>query len=272
MGNDSASGASRTTRRRLLAGGATVALGGLAGCLGGRDGPVPSPTVTSDRIDYWRLTDDSQETAFEESYGPVSARALERTRTYEYAPVADALDEVVDASASPVTFFATRIDLRPAVDQLPGEVGRDRLMSRVETAATDVFRAQLRDRGVGDARIADEGTSTVRSGNTATVWRLTGTYALDGEVPLSGGSTANVDGLVDMGARLGVWHDGTDALVAGGAYPTEPLIEVIDEALPDAVDAETIVTELADAETAAALATDPASFDEDVSQLLISVA
>lgn len=272
MGNDSASGASRTTRRRLLAGGATVALAGLAGCLGGRDGPVPSPTVTSDRIEDWRLTDDSQETAFEESYGPVSARALERTRTYEYAPVADALDETVDASASPVAFSATRIDLRPAVDRLPGEVGRDRLMSRVETAATDVFRAQLRDRGVEDVRIADEGISTIRSGNTATVWRLTGAYALDGEVPLPDGSAADVDGRVDVGARLGVWHDGTDALVAGGAYPTEPLIEVFDEALPDGVDAETAVTELAGAGAAAALATDPAAFDEDVSQLLISVA
>lgn len=271
MGNDSASGASRTTRRRLIAGGATVALGGLAGCLGGRDGPVPSPTVTSDRIDDWRLTDDSQETVFEESYGPVGARALERTRTYEYAPVADALDETVGASA-PVTFFATRIDLRPAVDRLPGEIGRERLMSRVETAATDVFRAQLRDRGVEDVRIADEGISTVRSGNTATVWRLTGAYALDGAVPLPDGSTGNVDGRVEMGARLGVWHDGTDALVAGGAYPTEPLIEVFDEALPAAVDAETAVTELADRETAATLATDPATFDEDVSQLLISVA
>lgn len=272
MGNDSASRASRTTRRRLLAAGATVALGGLSGCLGGRDGPVPSPTVTSDRIDDWRLTDDSQGTAFEESYGPVSARALERTRTYEYAPVADALAETVDASASPVTFFATRIDLRPAVDQLPGEVGRDRVMDRVEAAATEVFRARLRDSGVEDVRIADEGISTVRSGNTATVWRLTGAYALDGAVPLPDGSTATVDGRVEMGARLGVWHDGTDALVAGGAYPTEPLIGVFDEALPAAVDAETAVSELADAETAAALATDPAAFDEDVSQLLISVA
>ena len=259
-----------TTRRRLLAGGAAVGVAGLAGCLGGRDGPVPAPEVTSDRIDDWRQTDASESTAFEQSYGPVTVRALERTRIFEYAPVADALAETVDASGSPVVFFATRIDLRPALDQLPAAVGRDRVMSEVETAATDAFRAQLRNAGIENVAVEDEGITTVRSGNTATAWRLSGEYALNGELPLPTGSTA-VDGTLDVGARLGVWHDGTDAIVSGGAYPTDPLIEPFDEALPDSVDAEAVVRELVGAETAEALATDPAEFDEDVSQLLISV-
>jgi hypothetical protein len=262
----------RTTRRRLLAGGATVGVAGLAGCLGGRDGPVPAPEVTSDRIEDWRQTDESESTVFEQSYGPVTVRALERTRIFEYAPVADALAETVDASGSPVVFFATRIDLRPAVDQLPAGIGRDRVMSQVETAATDAFRAQLRNAGIEDIEVAEEMTTTVRSGHTATAWRLTGGYALDGEIPLPDGSTTDVEGVLDIEARLGVWHDGTDALVAGGAYPTEPLIDVLDEALPDFVDAETVVRGIAGAETAETLATDPANFDEDVSQLLISVA
>ena len=261
-----------TTRRRLLAGAAIVGAGGLAGCLGGRDGPVPAPEVTSDRVDDWRLLDDSRGTAFERSYGVVTARALERTRSYEFAPVADALAATLDATASPVVFFATRLDLRPAVDRLPGDVGRDRVMSRVETAAADVFRDQLRDVGVETTEIADRGVSTVMSGQTATVWRLTGEYALDGAASLPDGSTVDVTARVKAGARLGVWHDGTDALVAGGAYPTESLIAVIDEALPDDADAETVVTETADAAAASALATDPADFDVDVSQLLISVA
>jgi hypothetical protein len=261
-----------TTRRRLLAGGAAVGVAGVAGCLGGRDGPVPAPEVTSDRIGDWRQTDESESTAVEQSYGPVTVRALERTRIFEYAPVADALAETVDASGSPVVFFATRIDLRPAIDQLPAGIGRDRVMSEVETAAVDAFRARLRNAGVEDAAIADEGITTVRSGHTATAWRLTGEYALDGAIPLPAGSTADVSGTLEIGARLGVWHDGTDVIVAGGAYPTEPLIGILDEALPDSVDAETVVRRVADAETAEALATDPAAFDEDVSQLLISVA
>ncbi|MDV7350612.1 hypothetical protein R3751_12600 [Halorubrum distributum] len=262
----------RTTRRRLLAGGAAIGTVGLAGCLGGRDGPVPEPEVTSDRIEDWRQTDGSESTVFEQSYGPVTVRALERTRIFEYAPVADALAETIDASGSPVVFFATRIDLRPAVDQLPAGVGRDRVMSEVETAATDAFRAQLRTAGIEDVEVAEEMTTTVRSGHTATAWRLTGEYPIDGGIPLPTGSTAEVDRPLEIESRLGVWHDGTDVIVAGGAYPTEPLLEVFDAALPDSVDAETAVTQLVDAETAEALATDPAAYDEDVSQLLISVA
>ena len=260
------------TRRRLLAGGAAVGAAGLAGCLGGRDGPVPAPEVTSDRIEDWRQTDASESTVFEQSYGPVTVRALERTRIFEYAPVADALAETVGASGSPVVFFATRIDLRPAVDQLPAGIGRDRVMGEVEAAATDAFRARLRNAGIENVEVAEEMTTTVRSGGMATAWRLTGEYALDGEIPLPTGSAADVGGVLDMGARLGVWHDGTDVIVSGGAYPTDPLIDAFDEALPDSVDAETAVRELVGAETAEALATDPAAFDEDVSQLLISVA
>ncbi|WP_123622301.1 hypothetical protein [Halorubrum sp. CSM-61] len=259
------------TRRRLLAGGAAVAVAGLAGCLGGRDGPVPEPTVTSDRIEDWRQIDESESTVFEQSYGPVTVTALEHTRIYEYVDVAEALAETFDASGSPVVFFATRIDLRPAIDSLPAGVGRDRLMSEVETAAVDAFRSQLRNSGIENVEVVDEGTTTVQSGHTATTWQLEGEYAFDGEVPLPDGSTNEISETVEIESRLGVWHDGTDVLVAGGAYPTDPLIEVVDEALPDLADAETVVTELADEETADALATDPAAFDEDVSQLLISV-
>ncbi|TKX62053.1 hypothetical protein EXE48_05120 [Halorubrum sp. ASP1] len=261
-----------TTRRRLLAGGAAVGVAGLAGCLGGRDGPVPAPEVTSDRIEDWRRTDASEGTAFEQSYGPVTVRALERTRIFEYAPVADALAEIVDADGSPVVFFATRVDLRPAIDGLPGEVGRDRVMSEVETAAVDAFRTRLRNAGIEDVQVADEGITTVRSGHTATAWRLTGAHAIDGAIPLPNGTTAEIDRRLEIGARLGVWHDGTDVIVSGGAYPTERLTAVLDESLPDAVDAETVVRRVADAETAEALATDPAEFDVEVSQLLISVA
>ncbi|TKX71715.1 hypothetical protein [Halorubrum sp. GN11GM_10-3_MGM] len=271
MDENTGARSTRTTRRRLLAGGAAVGVAGLAGCLGGRDGPVPEPDVTSDRIEDWRQTDGSESTVFEQSYGPVTVRAREHTRIFEYAPVADALAETVDASGSPVVFFATRIDLRPAVDQLPAGVGRDRLMSEVEAAATDAFRAQLRNAGIENVAIADEGITTVRSGHTATAWRLTGEYAVDGAIPLPTGSTAEIDRPLQIGARLGVWHDGTDVIVAGGAYPTDPLLDVFDAALPDSVDAERAVTQLADAETAEVLATDPAAYDEDVSQLLISV-
>lgn len=260
------------TRRRLLAAGASAATIGLAGCLGGRDGPVPEPNVTSDRIDDgWRLLDESESTVFERAYGPVTVRALERTLIYEYVSVAEALDETFGASGSPVVFFATRIDLRPSLDELPGGVGRDRLMAEVETAAVDAFRAQLRDAGIEDLEQVDEGTTTVTGGHAATAWRFEGEFALDGEVPLPDGSTTAVEESVGVTARLAVWHDGTDVLVAGGAFPSEAITEVVGDALPGPIDGETVVETVADAETAEALATDPAGFDEEISALIVSV-
>ncbi|WP_435097742.1 hypothetical protein [Halorubrum sp. N11] len=264
--------ATDVTRRRLLAGGAAVGVAGLAGCLGGRDGPVPEPTVTSDRIDDgWRLLDESESTVFEQSYGPVTVTALERTLIYEYVSVAEALAETFGASGSPVVFFATRIDIRPAIDSLPAGIGRDRLMAEVETAAVDAFRSQLSASDIENVEIVDEGTSTVRSGHTATTWQLEGNFVVDGEIPLPDGSAETISETVDIESRLGVWHDGTDVLVAGGAYPAEPLTDVIDEALPNLIDAETFLEETVDEETRAALATEPAAFDEEISALLISV-
>ncbi|EMA68351.1 hypothetical protein [Halorubrum kocurii] len=270
-GTSATTGSSGVTRRRLLAGSATAAAAGLAGCLGTREGPVPAPTVTSDRIDDWRLLDESESTVFEQSYGPVTVTALEHTRIYEYVSVAEALSDAFGASGSPVVFFATRIDVRPAVDTLPGGIGRERLMTEVESAAVDAFRSQLRASGIENVEIVDEGTSTVKSRHTATTWQLEGEFDFDGEIPLPDGSTTDFSEAVPIASRLGVWHDGTDVLVAGGAHPAERLTETIGGALPDGVDAETAIGGLVDADAAEALATDPGSFDEDISLLLISV-
>ena len=272
MNDDSAGEATDLTRRRLLAGGASVAAVGVAGCLGTRDGPVPEPIVTSDRIDDgWRLIEESQGTVFEESYGPVTVRALEATQVYEYADVAEALAETFGAEGSPVIFFATRLDLRPALDNLPGGIGRDRLMTEVESAAIDAFRAQLAESGIENVEVVDEGITTVTGGHTATAWVLEGEFTFDGGIPLPDGSTGDISEPVAVRARVAVWHDGTDVLVSGGAFPTEPLTEVIDDAVPDLLDGDEVLDEITDEETKEALETEPATFDEEISALIVSV-
>ncbi|MUW14864.1 hypothetical protein GJ633_09450 [Halorubrum sp. CBA1125] len=264
--------AADTTRRRLLAGVAAAGVVGTAGCLGTRSGPVPAPTVTSDRIeDGWRLVDETEETVFEQAYGPVTVRALAATQLYEYVSVAEALAEVTDGSGSPVVFFATRIDIRPAVDTLPVGGARDRVMSRAESAAVDAFRAQLSNGGIENVEVVEEGTTTVTGDHTATTWRLEGEYPISGSVTGRDGSTSSIDASASVEAQLGVWHDGTDVLVAGGAYPSEPLASVIGDALPGPVDGETAITEIAGSDAAETLATDPATFEEEISALLVSV-
>ena len=260
------------TRRRLLAGSAAVAGIGLAGCLGTREGPVPEPTVTSERIDDgWRLLDSGEETVFEESYGPVTVRALASTLVYEYVDVAEALAETFDADGSPVVFFTTRIDLRPAIDDLPGGIARNRLRAEVEAAGLEAFRAELRNGGIENVEVVGEGTTTVTGGHTATAWELEGEFAFDGEMPLPDGSTETISEVVSVRARFAVWHDGTDVLIAGGAFPTEPLTDVIDDAIPDLLDTDDVLGELGDDDEQDALATDPDEFDEEISALIVSV-
>ena len=259
------------TRRRLLATGAAVGLAATAGCLDTREGAVPEPVVTDDRIDEdWRLVDESNEVIFEESLGPITLQALEHTHIYEYVPVAEALVETLGAEGSPVLFFATRVDIRPAIDRLPGGVGLGRLMEEIRPAAEEAFRRQLDEGGVEDVTLEETDSTTVASGHTATTALFTAGYPIEGETPLPDGSTEPVDNVVEIEARLGVWHDGTDVIVSGGAYPTEPLNDVLSRALPDDVPETPLLDEVDDTHEDA-LATEPETFAETVDALLISV-
>ena len=258
------------TRRRLLASGVAAGTLATAGCLGTRDGEVPEPVVTDDSIDEdWRLVEASDSVAFEESYGPLTVSALERTVVYEYVDIAEAVADAFDADGSPVTFFAARIDIRPAIDSLPGGIGRDRLMNEVRSAAEAAFRDQLREAGVTDIERVDDGEATVAGGHTASTATFVAAFGRDWEVPLPDGSTAVADGVAEMTARLAVWHDGTDVLISGGAHPTEPLSDTIERALDVPLGAETVVDELID--DTQALATEPETFEEAVEALIPSV-
>ncbi|GAB6879549.1 hypothetical protein JCM17823_18230 [Halorubrum gandharaense] len=261
-----------TTRRRLLATSAAAGTVATAGCLGTRDGAVPGPSVVDQRIDDgWRLLEESDGVVFEESFGPVTIRALERTDLYEYVDVAEALADAFGVEGSPVLFFASRIDMRPAIDQLPGGIGRGRLMEEVQPAAEAAFRDQLRESGLESVELEETEEVTVASGHEATAFRFTARFPLDGEMELPVGGTESVEGVIDLEARLAVWHDGTDVLLSGGAYPTEPISDAIDRSLSDALDADDVIEETLDEETADVLATDPETFAEAVDALLVSV-
>ncbi|WP_235027969.1 hypothetical protein [Halorubrum sp. JWXQ-INN 858] len=262
---------SALTRRRLLSTGAAVGLAATAGCLDTREGAVPGPVVTDGRIDDgWRLVEESDGVVFEEAFGPVTIRALEHTLLYEYVDLAEALAETFDASGSPVVFFASRIDLRPAIDRLPGGIGRDRLMEEVRPAAEAAFRDQLRESGLEDVDVEETGTETVTGGHTASTARFSARFPVTGETPLPDGSTEGFDDVITVEARLALWHDGMDVLLSGGAYPTEPVSDVISRALPDAVADESLVDDLL-GDDAEALSTEPETFAEAVEALLVAV-
>lgn len=256
------------TRRRLLAVGAAAGAVATAGCLGTRDGAVPEPIVTDDRIDDgWRLVDETDGVVFEEAIGPVTVRALERTLVYEHVDLAEALADAFDAEGSPVIFFASRVDLRPAIDGLPAGIGRGRLMDEARPAARAAFRDQLAASGLENVEHGSTATVEVAGGHEATAYRFSARFGVDGETSLPDGSTEPIAEVVEVEARLAVWHDGTDVLLAGGAYPTEPMSEVYDRVLPDPVDPGDLLAD----DTVAVLDTEPETYAEEVDALLASV-
>lgn len=257
------------TRRRTLALGAAGITTGLAGCLGTRDGPVPDPVVTDGRIDDgWRLVDESSEEVLEESVGPITVTVLERSLVYEHVSVAEALAEALDADGSPVLFFATRIDLRPAIDGLPFGLGRDQLMGEVEAAAEAAFREQLRAGGIDDVESTGSTTMDVDAGHTATTVQFAGQFDLEGDVEITDGVTGSIDDEFEIEALLAVWHDGTDVLLAGGAHPTRPFDAAFEDAIGDApVGLEDVFGE----DAAAVLSEDPETYSEEIEALIRSV-
>ena len=257
------------SRRRLLASAAAIGTVGLAGCLGTREGEVPAPIVTSDRIDDgWRLVEEMSETVFSQDVGPVTVEAHARSVVYEYASVADALAETLDESGSPVLFFTVRIDLRPAVDGLPFGLGRAQLMDEVEPAAEEAFRQLLKDGGIENVQTAATSEIDVDAGHQATEFLFTGNFPVAGTLDLGAGLTGSIDDEFEIESRLAIWHDGTDVLLAGGAYPIEPLEAVFEDAIGDApVD----LAELVGDDHSATLSQDPGTYAVDVELLLRSV-
>lgn len=257
------------SRRRLLATTAAIGAVGLAGCLGTREGEVPAPIVTNGRIDDgWRLVEEMSETVFSQDVGPVAVEAHARSVVYEYASVADALAEALDASGSPVLFFTVRIDLRPAVDGLPLGLGRPQLMDEVEPAAAEAFRQLLREGGIENVQTVATSEIDIDAGHQATEFLFTGHFPVAGTMDLGTGLTGSIADEFEIESRLAIWHDGTDVLLAGGAYPTEPLDAVFANAIGDAPVG---LAELVGEDHSATLTQDPETYAEEVEQLLRSV-
>ena len=257
------------SRRRLLASAAAIGTVGLAGCLGTREGEVPAPVVTNPRIDDgWRLVEEMSETVFSQDVGPVTVEAHARSVVYEYASVADALAEALDGSGSPVLFFTVRIDLRPAVDGLPFGLGRTQLMEEIEPAAAEAFRQLLRDGGIENVQTAATSVIDVDAGHTATEFLFTGHFPVSGNLNLGSGLSESIADEFEIESRLAIWHDGTDVLLAGGAYPTEPLDGVFESAIGDAA---VSLAELVGDGYSVTLAQDPGTYAEDIELLLRSV-
>ncbi|EMA33016.1 DUF6517 family protein [Haloarcula japonica] len=228
-------------RRDYLLAGATLGTAGLAGCSFLAAAEAPPPDVPKQRLEDggWTRTDQSSETVFDRSYGPVSVEAVSSTVQYvdeqlQERVASRTLDQVQTALS---VFFATRVDFSPNLDNLPAGVGREELLAEVRTNARDSFEQQMEAQGLTDIEKTGEGTIDIDTGETAETVELSAVYPFEGiafdvtdseavEIPASD---------IDISAMFAVWHHGDFVIISGGAYPVQNFEQVVESELSDGI-------------------------------------
>lgn len=229
-------------RRAYLATTLGLATATLAGCTTA-SGSVPAPVVDESRLadSGWEQTDDVTETVFEREFGGVvEVTATAHTLTYEDKAFQERLAEKTlgNIDFAPASFFATRVQFSPAIDDLPAGVGRKELMEQVTANAKDSFEARLSDLGLVDIAENEETTLEIDSGETADTYRFRAAFPFEAfGLQLTDEQAVTIEGgKLPVDGWLAAWHHDSSVLLSGGGYPAENFARSIDESLTSAID------------------------------------
>lgn len=228
-------------RRTFLASATAAGLAALAGC-STASAEVPPPELPTERLDEqgYELIDQEQETVFEESLAGMTLTASAHTVVYEDVPLTeDVTERTLGIVEGPLTtFFATRVGFSPALDDLPGGIGRSQILDLVEENAVESFRQQLASYGVEDVTEVTEEVMVTDSGIDADRTEFEGVVPFDGvEFPVTQDRTVEIEADdVSVQGWLAVWFDDGDTLVAGGVHPGETFEESVSESLSSGID------------------------------------
>ena len=228
-------------RRRFLAttGAGVTGATGLAGCLASASAGPPS--VPDDRLDAngWELVDQQQTEALNVAIAGQELTATAVTETYENAALREeiaekTLGQVADA---PLLFFASRVTIDPDLTSLPGEIGRDRVIKEVESAARVTMTEQMEANGIEGIERVRTGTLSVDAEEPARRTDLRGTIPVDPiSIPVADGETVDLDiDAIPVTGRLAVWATEGSVLVGGGAFPAENVAVETETELSDAI-------------------------------------
>ncbi|WP_336036141.1 hypothetical protein [Halobacterium yunchengense] len=226
-------------RRRFLGVAGAAGLGALAGCTSAL-GTVAPPDVPQDQLDEggWTRTDRSEDTVFEESYGPVDVVAKSTTLTFEDEQLAAEVTEKTlgQIEGRLAIYAASHINFSPDLNNLPGNVGREEVVGEVEAAARDQFEQRMRDNGLENVRETGEEAFQTDSGKSPGVTTYEATFPVGDIEYDAGGETMSIDvGDIAVAGDLAVWNEGDYVVVAGGAYPAENYATTETEELSEAI-------------------------------------
>ncbi|ELZ79471.1 hypothetical protein KU306_03015 [Haloferax larsenii] len=221
----------RIKRRTYLGAAASAGLVGLAGCSssGTASAARGPPKVPESKLadGGWKQIDEqTQDPAFEKSFGPVTVSAAFHTLVYEDAALAAELKEKTlgQAEGQFSMFFASRVTLDPSLANIP-DAAMGPVVEQVEKQARAQFESQLESAGLVDIEQASDAELTVDTGETANVTNYTAAFPFEGiNFPLTDEKSVEIEGRkLGVTGLLAVWeHDGS-LLIAGGAHPGENL-------------------------------------------------
>lgn len=254
-------------RRDFLAVTGAGTLATLAGCSSAL-GSVAAPAVPTDPLESggWVQRDESQETVFEEGYGPITLEAKSHTLVYgNQALRSDIREKTLQRVDDQIAMFAaTRIQFSPNLADLPGDIATEPIIDQTETASRSQFVSQMEDAGLEEVQQTDTGTLAVDAGEDARLTTYEASFSID-EVnfPITDDqSIALPASSITVAGDLAVWKHGESVLVAGGAYPAENVDQTVTEDLSDAISVTVDVD----------LGLEPNRYREDVRSLIKAIA
>lgn len=254
-GTDGAGGGLPVTRRQAIAGIGVLAVVGV-GAVGAnvlRPARAVPPEVPADdlRANDWVLVDEVQEPVVEDSAGPITIRAIASTVRWEnQGLVADIRDQELDIEGPGGTrterlgdhlgeqfdqsmgvYVATKIDITPHVDELPGGIGRGQVMGQVESQAQSQFEQQLQEAGLENVRQVDTTVSfEPNAGTDAVFFEYRGDFTFGSSSLTIQGVPVTIDGgSIEITGYLAIWHSGQNVVIAAGAHPDENYTDTVTE-------------------------------------------
>lgn len=226
-------------RRTFLGSASVVGLGALAGCMNAL-GTVAPPETPQQLLDEggWEQTDRSEQTVFEQSYGPVDVTAKSTTITYSDTELAGSVSNKtlgrIDGTLA--IFAASHINFSPDLNNMPAGVGKEEVITRAKAQSEEQFKQRMRDQGLENVQKQGEAEFTTDSGKSPGLTRFTAEFPVGTIQYDTGEETFTLDvGTIAVAGDLAVWNEGDYVVVAGGAYPAENFATSTEKSLSEAI-------------------------------------
>ena len=234
-------------RQALLSGTALAGITSVAGCSTPTQqsesdaSDVSPPEITSQRIDRdgWKLRERLSQKLLERDLAVTTIEGYGHTAIYEDTALRQELKEgTLGNFDQPIMlFFATRVALSPALDQLPLDVGRAEVVDQARAQAESQFNDRLANNGLTNVRRTGTQSLDIDTGETAELINYAADFEYDSiSVPLPNGDQLSLDdGTLTIGGYLAVWHNDENVMVAGGAFPADTFDKTVEKDLTEMI-------------------------------------